>query len=59
MPNLLPLVFTLFCFIMLKKDARRLLLIIFTVIFGLLGSLIGIYKRFGTIAKIAIVPNLF
>ena len=25
MPNLLPLVFTLFCFIILKKDARRLL----------------------------------
>ena len=42
MPNLLPLVFTLFCFIMLKKGRTPIALIIFTVIFGLLGSLIGI-----------------
>lgn len=42
MPNLFPLVFTLFCFIMLKKGRTPIALIIFTVIFGLLGSLIGI-----------------
>ncbi|MGH2252086.1 hypothetical protein ACQ1Y7_16480 [Enterococcus faecalis] len=42
MPHLLSLLFTQFCFIMLKKGRPPIALTIFTVIFGLLASLIGI-----------------
>ncbi|MGY3778049.1 PTS system mannose/fructose/sorbose family transporter subunit IID [Isobaculum melis] len=42
MPKLLPLLYTFFCFWMLKKGKSPLLLILITVLVGVLGRLVGV-----------------